>query len=68
MIDVIDVRKCASAVYLATEESPARDIAAHLNWAADEIVRLRTALRAIAEHDPTSPAAAIVRLTLEPVQ
>jgi hypothetical protein len=68
MIDTIDLRKCATAIYLVLEEVPARDVAAHLNWAADEIDRLRHALREIAWHDPQSPAAAMVRAVLGPVQ
>lgn len=42
-----DLRRCAVAVYVATEEGPAKDIAAHLNWAADEIERTRAVLLAL---------------------
>ena len=35
-----DLRKCAKAVYLAVEESIAKDISANLKWAADEIEKL----------------------------
>ena len=35
------VRRCSRLVYLACEEEVAKDIAAELAWAANEIERLR---------------------------
>jgi hypothetical protein len=39
-MDTKDLRTCGRAVYLVTDETSAKDIERHLNWAADEIERL----------------------------
>ena len=39
-MDTSELRKAAKAVFLATEELVAQDIADKLNWAADKIDRL----------------------------
>lgn len=48
-IDLFELRKVATCVYLAAEASVAEDIARHIMDAADEIERLRAALKYIAD-------------------
>lgn len=43
------LRKCATAVFLATEEGPARDISDRLTAAANEIEQLRDVLNKFAD-------------------
>ncbi len=40
-MNTLELRKASKAVYLATEESVARDLSIRLRWAADEIDKLR---------------------------
>ena len=44
-MEASDLRECATAVYLAVEESIAKDISANLKWAADEIERLESKIK-----------------------
>jgi len=41
-ITTADLRKAATAVYLAAEESVAKELSTFLHWSADEVDRLRT--------------------------
>lgn len=47
--DLAGLRKAALAVYLAAEAGPAEDISRRLQWAANEIERLRSHIKR-AEH------------------
>ena len=60
MLDLEELRKVGTCVFLAAEKDVAEDIARHIMDAADEVDRLRAALEKIAKEQsaPTAEGAA----------